>query len=203
MIHQRLFPFPLAPPLLPSDATHLLRHMRNEWCHGTRGRKKIQHSTLSLLLAPLSQWIFYKLSPEVHKHCEREQERLSERQRQAWGVPFRGPHKMFSCIKHAWTPAVAELTGRWQHLLHSSCKQDCVTQCFSALSADPAIHLALLYDYHKCLDCLHKNVEWRRGPPLPLVASFYWKGQVCPLGKAKTLTVLYSLSNRLCNQELG
>ena len=45
----------------------------------TRGKK---HSTLSLLLASMSQWIFYKLSPEVHKHWAREQERLSERQRQ-------------------------------------------------------------------------------------------------------------------------
>lgn len=74
---------------------------------------------------------------------------------------------------------------------------------FSALKTDPGIHLALLYDYHKRLDCLHKNVEWSRMLLLPLVAAFYWKGQVCPRGKAKTLTVLCSLLNRLCNQGPG
>lgn len=48
--------------------------------------------------------------------------------------------------------------------------------CFAAFRADPGIHLALLYDYHKRLDCLHKTVEWRRGPPLPLVACFLLEG---------------------------
>lgn len=88
MIHQWLFPFPLVPPLLPQRQPRPLKRMRNGWYHGIRGGKK--HSTLSLLLASMSQWIFYKLSPEVHKHWAREQEKLSERQRResragSWG----------------------------------------------------------------------------------------------------------------------
>lgn len=33
-------------------------------------------------------------------------------------------------------------------------------------------------------------------PPLPLVASFYWKGQVCPRGKAKL-----SVSSTVCQTD--
>lgn len=166
------------------------------------GGKQTPQSTFSFLLASMSQWIFYQVSPEVHGHLEREREWKGRWWCWCWwgGRLILRPQKIFPCTKHAQTPAAGELAGRWQHSLRISCKQGCVAQRFSPLEADPGTHLALLYDYHKCLDCLHKNVEWRRMPPLPLVAAFYWKGQVCPQGKAKTLAVLHSLSNRLCNQ---
>lgn len=137
-------PLPSRATSAPSKATPSAQtHEKRLVSWHTRGKK---HSTLSLLLASMSQWIFYKLSPEVHKHWAREQEKLSERQRResragSWGSLFGVLTRWFSCIMHAWTPAGAEPTGRWQHLLHSSCKQGCVTQCFSAFRADPGFHL--------------------------------------------------------------
>lgn len=148
MIHQRL-----SSPSL-SLSRHLCPHRRKPICSNAwetggvmayerrkKKKKKIQHPTLSLLLASMSQWIFYELSPEVHKHWERERE---EARKIEWAketdmrggaerVPFQIPHKMLPCIERAWTPAVGELTGRWQHFLFSSCKQGCVTPVFCSV----------------------------------------------------------------------
>lgn len=192
MIYGLVRPFSFHSTSAPSDTWETGGVMAYE------AKQKIPHSPLSFLLASMSQWIFYKLSPEVYEHWERETEReRGDRNKTSewWGGGVLRRSVLASCMHGHLLQK--KRTGRWQHLLHSSCYQGCGAQCLSVLRADPGFHLALLYDYHKRLDCLHKNVEWRPMPPLPLVAAFYWKGQVCPQGKAKTLTVLHSLSNRL------
>lgn len=46
-----------------------------------------------------------------------------------------------------------------------------------------------------------KIAEWKGGPLLPLVASFYWKGQVYPSGKGGKKNLLSSMVCQIdCNE---
>ena len=179
MIFQRHFALPLTPPLLPLEQPVC----SNTWETGEvmvqEGKKKmIQHPTLGLLVAPLNQWIFYKLSPEVHKHWERERERLSERQRWTWGG-WRESHLgvLARCFL---------ILSTHGHLLRwiyrdiaalGAVNKAASLSVFLCLELTlPTIWPCVMITINAWIACI-KNVEWKRVPPLPLVASFYWRGQ--------------------------
>lgn len=78
------------------------------WKGGRKAGKK--DPTLSRLPAPLSQWIFHKLSPEVHKHRKWEKNCVSRRQEEWAGGPILRSWDVF--LRWAWRELCCSWTYR-------------------------------------------------------------------------------------------